>query len=228
MHMSDGIIDAPTSIVCGVVAVVAMAVAAAMARRDLDERTAPAAGLVAAILLATQLINFPVLPWVSGHLLGAALAAILVGPWAGALCVAVVLAAQALISADGGLSALGANVTNMAVAATAAGLLVALALRRLAVRSHRWLVGIAFGSALVATAAAAGSLILQYAVGGDAGIGVGSVAWAVLGVHALIGVGEALITALTVGAVARVRPDLVHLLRTGGAVGARRPAEATA
>jgi cobalt/nickel transport system permease protein len=213
MHMSDGIVDAPTSVAYALVAVVGLALAASRARADLDERTAPMAGLVAAFVFATQMINFPVLPGVSGHLLGGALAAILVGPWAGALCVAIVLVMQAVLFADGGLSALGTNITNMALVGTAAGYLVALLLRRFAARGHAGLVAVAFVSAAVNTLAAAGSFLVQYAIGGDAGIAFGSVAVAMLGVHALIGVGEGVITGLTVGAVARVRPDLVHLLR---------------
>jgi len=233
MHMSDGIVDAPTSIGYGVIAAVGLALAAAGARRDLDERTAPMAGLVAAFVFATQMINFPVLPGVSGHLLGGALAAILVGPWAGALCVAIVLVVQALLFADGGLSALGTNITNMALVGTAAGFLVALALRRYALRGRGWLFAVAFTSALVNTVVAAASFVLQYWMGGSTGIGLGTVAVALLGVHTLIGVGEGLITALTVGAVAQVRPDLVYLLRTAprrGAVAARpaRPAEVAA
>jgi cobalt/nickel transport system permease protein len=213
MHMSDGIVDARTSVMYGVVAVAGLALAAGRARRDLDERAAPLAGLVAAFVFAAQMVNFPVLPGVSGHLLGGTLAAVLVGPWAGALCVAVVLLVQALLFADGGLSALGANITNLALVGTAAGFLVAAALRRYARRGGRWLLAVVFAAGLVSTLAAAGSFVVQYAVGGNAGVGLGTVAAAMLGVHALVGVGEGVLTALTVAAVAQVRPDLVYLLR---------------
>jgi cobalt/nickel transport system permease protein len=228
IHMSDGIIDAPTSILYGVIAVVVLAIAAARARRDLDERAAPMAGLVAAFIFAVQMINFPVLPGVSGHLLGGALAAILVGPWTGALCVAIVLVVQSLMFADGGLSALGANITNMALVGTAAGFAAALALRRYALRGHRWLVVVAFVSALVNTVLASASFVLQYAIGGSSGVSLGSVAAAMLGVHVLIGIGEGVITALTVGTIARVRPDLVYLLRTAQAAPAARTSEVAA
>jgi cobalt/nickel transport system permease protein len=231
MHMSDGIVNAPTSIGYAVLAAAGLALAAGRARRDLDERTAPMAGLVAAFVFATQMINFPVLPGVSGHLLGGALAAILVGPWTGALCVSIVLVVQALLFADGGLSAIGANITNMALVGTAAGFLVAVALRRLARRGRGWLFAVAFTSALVNTVAAAASFVLQYWLGGSAGVGLGTVMAAMLGVHALIGIGEGVITALTVGAVAQVRPDLVYLLRTAppaGSVRWARPAEVAA
>ena len=107
MHMSDGLVNAPTAAVFGLVAVLGLAIAASRARADLDERTAPMAGLVTAFVFAVQMINFPILPGASGHLLGGALVAILVGPWVGSLCIAIVLVVQALLFADGGLTALG-------------------------------------------------------------------------------------------------------------------------
>ncbi|PXY24927.1 cobalamin biosynthesis protein CbiM [Prauserella sp. PE36] len=213
MHASDGLLDAPTSLLFGAVAVSGLAVATVRARRELDDRTAPLAGLVAAFVFAVQMLNFPVLPGVSGHLLGGALAAILVGPWTGALCVSVVLVVQALLFADGGLTALGANITNMALLGTAAGYLVAVALRRFATRSRAGLLAVAFTAALVNTVVAAGGFVVEYAIGGQGAVSLGGFAAALLGVHVLIGVGEGVITALTVGAVASARPDLVHLLR---------------
>src|SRR6478735_9240591 len=135
MHMSDGLINAPTSLLFVVVAVAGLSIAAWRARSELDERTAPMAGLVAAFIFAVQMLNFPVLPGVSGHLLGGALAATLVGPWVGALCVSVVLLVQALIFADGGVSAIGLNIANMALLGTAVGYLVVAALMKLLPRT---------------------------------------------------------------------------------------------
>ena len=211
--MSDGLINAPVSLIFGGVAVVGMAVAMAGSRRDLDDRTAPMAGLVAAFVFATQMLNFPILPGVSGHLLGGALAAILVGPWVGALCVGIVLAVQALVFADGGLTALGANITNMALIGVAVGYGTALLLRPLATRGRSGLLVVCFVAAFVNTVVASAGFILEFALGGDAAFSLGGVAGAVLGLHCLIGIGEGIITALTVGAVASARPDLVHLLR---------------
>ncbi|MFC7340123.1 energy-coupling factor ABC transporter permease [Saccharopolyspora griseoalba] len=214
MHMSDGLLNAPTAVLFAAVAIAGLSVALLKARTDLDDRTAPMAGLVAAFVFAAQMINFPVLPGVSGHLLGGALAALLAGPWVGALCVSIVLVVQALLFADGGLTMLGANITNMALIGTAAGYLVALALRRFAKRSRAGLLTTAFVAAWVNTVVASCGFILEYAIGGAAGVGLGTVSVAMIGVHALIGLGEGLITAATVGAVAAARPDLVHLLRT--------------
>lgn len=214
MHMSDGLLNAPTAVLFAAVAVAGLSVALMKARTDLDDRTAPMAGLVAAFVFAAQMINFPVLPGVSGHLLGGALAALLAGPWVGALCVAIVLVVQALLFADGGLTMLGANITNMALIGTAAGYLIALALRRFAKRSRAGLLTTAFVAAWANTVLASCGFILEYGIGGAAGVGLGTVSAALIGVHVLIGIGEGLITAATVGAVAAARPDLVHLLRT--------------
>ncbi|MGH3871530.1 MAG: energy-coupling factor ABC transporter permease [Pseudonocardiaceae bacterium] len=216
MHMSDGIVNAPISALFGLVAAAGLGYSLVRARGDLhasDDRTAPMAGLVAAFIFAVQMINFPVLPGVSGHLLGGALAAILVGPWLGALCVGIVLIVQALLFADGGLTALGTNITNMALIGTFTGFVVALALRRLAARSRGGLITVTFVSALVNTVVASLGFVLEYALGGAGGSALGTVALAMIGVHILIGIGEGIITALTVGAVASARPDLVYLLR---------------
>jgi cobalt/nickel transport system permease protein len=218
MHMSDGIVNAPTSIVFGVIAIVAVGIGAMKARNELDERTVPLAGLVAAFIFAVQMVNFPILPGVSGHLLGGALAAILVGPYTGALCIAIVLVVQSLLFADGGVTALGTNITNMAVIGVAAGYATAVALysiarRRTADLPAAGLGVIAFIAALVGTICAAMGFVVEYAFGGAAFTSLGSVAGYMFGTHALIGIGEGLITAVTVMAVAKSRPDLVYLLR---------------
>ncbi|GLY51788.1 cobalamin biosynthesis protein CbiM [Lentzea sp. NBRC 102530] len=215
MHMSDGLLNAPVSVVFLVVAAVGVGFALVKARADLDDRTAPMAGLVATFVFAVQMINFPILPGASGHLLGGALAAILVGPYVGALCVTIVLVVQALLFADGGLTALGANVTNMALIGTAAGFLVAVALRKLALRGKGGLAAVAFVSAFVNTLLAATGFVVEYAIGGAGGVEIGKVALLMWGLHALIGIGEGLITAATVTSVAAIRPDLVHLLKGG-------------
>jgi cobalt/nickel transport system permease protein len=218
MHMSDGIVNGPTSAVFGVLALGLLAVTVSRTRTELDDRTAPMAGLVAAFVFAVQMINFPVLPGVSGHLLGGALAAILMGPWTGALCVSIVLVVQSLLFADGGLTALGLNIVNMAFLGTAVGFGVALALRRFARGPGVRLGVITFVAALLNTVGASLGFVVEYALGGAAGLSLGTITLAMIGLHTLIGVGEGLITALTVNSVAATRPDLVYLLR-------RRPTE---
>ncbi|MFI8300247.1 energy-coupling factor ABC transporter permease [Streptomyces nigra] len=210
MHVPDGFIDAPTSAVTGVVAAAAVAVSLRGARRELDERTAPLAGLVAAFIFAVQMLNFPVAAGTSGHLLGGALAAILVGPYTGVLCVSVVLLMQSILFADGGLTALGVNITNMAIVTTVVAYAVFRLLVKVLPRGRRSITVASFAAALLSVPAAALAFTLMFAVGGTTDVSLGKVLTAMVGVHVLIGLGEATITALTVGAVVAVRPDLVY------------------
>ncbi|WP_171166743.1 energy-coupling factor ABC transporter permease [Streptomyces sp. I05A-00742] len=218
MHVPDGFIDLQTSLAAGAAATAAVVVALRGARRELNEGAAPLAGLVAAFIFAVQMLNFPVAAGTSGHLLGGALAAVLVGPYTGMLCVTVVLLTQSFLFADGGLTALGVNVTDMAVTTTLVGYGLFRALLAILPRGPRSVTVAAFAGALVSVPAAACAFTVLYALGGTTDVAVGTVFAAMTGVHVLIGVGEAVITALTVGAVLAVRPDLVH-----GARGTARP-----
>ncbi|WP_435768801.1 energy-coupling factor ABC transporter permease [Nocardioides sp. SYSU DS0651] len=219
MHVPDGFFDAPTSVATGVVAAAAVGVALRKARAELDDRTAPMAGLVAAFVFAGQMMNFPVGAGTSGHLLGGALAAVLVGPWTAALCISVVLMVQALFMADGGITALGTNITLMAVV----GVLVGYAVFRAALLVMPRDVGsvpvAAAVGALLSVPAAAVAFTLLFAVGGTADISFGTVLAAMVGWHTVIGFGEAAITGLVVAAVVASRPDLVRGAR--GMRGAR-------
>jgi cobalt/nickel transport system permease protein len=211
VHVPDGFIDAPTSVATAAVAAAAVAVSLRGARREQGgERAAPLAGLVAAFIFAVQMLNFPVAAGTSGHLLGGALAAILVGPYTGVLCVSVVLLMQGILFADGGLTALGVNITNMAVVTTVVAYGLFRALVKLLPRTRRSVTVASFVAALVSVPAAALAFTLMYAIGGTTDVSIGKVAGAMVGVHLLIGIGEAAITALTVGAVIAVRPDLVY------------------
>ncbi|MFD5878633.1 energy-coupling factor ABC transporter permease [Streptomyces yangpuensis] len=210
MHVPDGFINAPVSVAAGVAAAAAVAVSLRGARRELDERTAPLAGLVAAFIFAVQMLNFPVAAGTSGHLMGGALAAILVGPYTGVLCVSVVLLMQGILFADGGLTALGVNITVMGVVTVVTAHLVFRGLLGVLPRTRRSVTVAGFAAALLSVPAAAAAFTAVYAVGGTTDVPLGKVLTAMVGVHVLIGIGEALITTATVGAVIAVRPDLVH------------------
>ena len=210
MHVPDGFLDAPTSVATGVVAAAGVAVALRGARRELDDRTAPMAGLVAAFVFAAQMVNFPVGAGTSGHLLGGALAAVLVGPFTGALCLAVVLLVQGLLFADGGITALGTNITLFSVVGVGVGWLVFRLLQRV-LPKRLPMVAVAAGvAALVSVPVTALAFVGLFALGGQAPVPLGAVTTAMLGWHVLIGLGEALITALAVSSVVATRPDLVH------------------
>lgn len=213
MHAPDGFINAQVSAIAGVIAVIGIAICLRGARQQLDEKTAPLAGLVAVFVFAMQMINFPVAAGTSGHLLGGALAAILVGPYAGALAVSVVVLVQGLLFADGGLTALGINIINMGLVTAVVGWFVFRWSVKILGNSRPAVLTGAFLAGLVSVPMSALAFVLEYAVGGTGTAPVGTVALAMVGVHILIGIGEGIITALTVGAVYLARPDLVYGMR---------------
>lgn len=213
MHIPDGFIAGPLSVLAMVLAAIGVVICLRGARRQLDERTAPMAGLVAVFIFAMQMLNFPVAAGTSGHLLGGALAAILVGPYAGALAVTVVLLVQSLLFADGGLTALGLNIVNMALITAVVGWFVfRWTIKGLGVTRGR-VFAAAFLAGLVAVPMSSLAFVVEYAIGGTGTIGWPTVLAAMTGVHILIGIGEGLITALTVVAVFATRPDLVFAVR---------------
>jgi len=219
VHVPDGFLDVPTSATTAVVAVTGVGLALRGARRELDDRTAPLAGLVALFVFATQMLNFPVAAGTSGHLLGGALAAVLVGPWTATLAITVVLMVQGLVMADGGITALGTNVTLMGIVGVWAGWGAFCAVRALLPRRVASVVPAAAVAAFVSVPVAAFAFSLLFAVGGTVHVPFATVAGAMVGVHLLIGLGEAAITALAVSSIVAVRPDLVHGARP--ALGAR-------
>jgi cobalt/nickel transport system permease protein len=208
MHAPDGFINAPVSLATGAVSASILAIALNKARTELDEKAAPMAGLVAAYVFAAQMLNFPVALGTSGHLLGGALAAILIGPWTGMIAVSVVVILQALLFADGGLTALGFNVFNMGIITVFSGWFVFQLVTRF-VKGRSGIVIGAFIAALVSVPVSAASFVLQYAIGGTGTLDIADVLIAMISVHVLIGIGEGLITALTISAVLALRPDLV-------------------
>jgi len=210
VHIPDGFINAPTSLVGGVVAVGLIAVSIKKAADTLDDRQVPLAGLVAAFIFAMQMLNFPVAGGTSGHLLGGCLAAVLVGPWVGSLAMAVVFIVQALVFADGGLTALGLNIILMGYVTCFGGYGIFWLLRRVLPKTKG---AVTVASALAAwcgVVLASGVFVLYYAIGGSGDVSLTAVAVGMVGVHMLIGIGEAVITGLTVGAVLATRPDLVY------------------
>lgn len=209
LHIADGLINLPTSAAFGVLAILGITLALKRAQGELDERTAPIAGLTAVFIFAAQMINFPVAAGTSGHLMGGALAAVLVGPYAATLALSIVLLIQALLFADGGLTALGLNIFNLGVLGVWTSYGIFLLVRRVLRRTRTSVIaGAAIGSFISVPVAAAG-FVLQYAIGGTGTFSIPTVLAAMVGTHLLIGIGEAVITMLTVSAVLSTRSDLV-------------------
>jgi len=210
MHVPDGFLDAPTSVATGLVAAAAIGVALRGARNELNDRTAPLAGLAAAFIFAAQMLNFPVASGTSGHLLGGALAVVLVGPYTGVLCMSVVLMVQSLLFADGGITALGTNILLMGVVTVLVGWGIFRGLQAALPKKLSMVAPAVAAAALISVPVSALCFVALYAVGGAADIPLGNLAGAMVGVHIFIGIGEAVITLLAVGSIIAVRPDLVY------------------
>jgi len=210
MHAPDGFLNAGTAVATGALSAGAVGASLRQMRTTLKDKQVPLAGLAAAFVFAAQMFNFPVAAGTTGHLLGGALAAVLLGPFTGAVVVTVVVIVQALAFADGGLTALGYNVLNMAVVTAFGGSGMFYLLRRVLPANTTGVVvatGIAAGLSVPLSAMA---FAIEWLFGATAPVPFDTVFGAMVGVHLLIGLGEGFVSALAVGAVMAARPDLVH------------------
>lgn len=207
MHIPDGFLSVILSLALWALSAGGVALALRRANRQLDERTVPLMGILAAAIFAGQMINFTVAGGTSGHLMGAALATILVGPWASILIMTAVVSVQALLFQDGGLLALGANIFNMAVVGTVVSYTVYTIFRRIAGEGSRAKIASGFAAAWISILATALTVALQLAVSGTSPANLAIPAMG--GVHAIIGIGEGLITAGALVFISASRPGLL-------------------
>jgi cobalt/nickel transport system permease protein len=204
LHIPDGFLSLAIAILFWVITIVLDGMAIARTNKSLGERQVPLMGIMAAFIFAAQMINFPVAGGTSGHLLGGALAAITLGPWAGMLVMTAVIAVQALLLQDGGLLVMGANIFNMGLLTAAIGY----GLYRLVMGSNTTVkLAVAGVAAWLSVMAGALFTSLQLWLSGTVQLEI--VVPAMLGVHALIGLGEALITVAALSFILRTRPDLL-------------------
>jgi cobalt/nickel transport system permease protein len=206
MHIPDGFLDGKTAVTAAVLSAVGVGVALRRVRHELPPRRVPLLGLAAAFLFAAQMVNFPVAGGTSGHLVGGVLVAALLGPSAAVVVLTTVLVVQCFLFADGGVSALGANLFNMGILGACGGYLV----YRLITSRLRGLrgqvTGVAFGgwiSTVLASVGCAGQLAWSHTVPWSAGFPM------MASVHMVVGIGEGLIGALAFLAIQRARPELV-------------------
>lgn len=210
MHAPDGFLNAGTAVATGAISVGTVGVALRQVRETVQEKQIPLAGIASAFIFAAQMFNFPVAAGTTGHLLGGALAAILLGPHMGALVVTIVVVVQALVFADGGLTALGYNVLNMAIIPAYGGYAVFRMFRRMVPKNSGGVVAATGLAGLVSVVLSAMAFSIQWLFGATAPVSFAQVFTAMVGVHLLIGVGEGVISALAVGAVMSSRSDLVE------------------
>ncbi|MCY2932388.1 MAG: PDGLE domain-containing protein [Planctomycetota bacterium] len=215
MHIPDGFLDVKTATATGVLAAAGLGLALRQARRHLPARRVPLLGLSAAFVFAAQMINFPVAGGTSGHLIGGVLTAALLGPSAALIVISAVLIVQCFLFADGGVTALGANLFNMALIGGVGGWVV----YHLLSRGVKGL----FGRLVAAVVAGWASTVLASIACAGELAGSGTVGWrsawpAMAGTHMVIGIGEGVITALVLAAIAKVRPELLGLTAPGAGV----------
>ena len=205
LHIPDGFLSLVISLIFWAITIVTVGIAISKTNKSLGEKQVPLMGIMAAFIFAAQMLNFPVAGGTSGHFLGGALAAIVLGPWAGILVMTAVIALQALLFQDGGLLVMGANIFNM-------GLLTAMIgfglYRSVIGRNRGTRLAVAGVAAWLAVIAAALLTALQLWLSGTSRLEI--VVPAMLGVHVLIGLGEALITVAALAFIEQTRPDLVN------------------
>lgn len=209
MHIPDGFLDIGTAATTCAVSAGTVAYASKKVNKTLGEKQVPLMGVMAAFIFAAQMLNFPIIGGTSGHLIGAALAAILLGPWAAILVMTCVLIVQCLIFQDGGLLALGANVLNMAIIASFTGYYIYRATTIIVGEDGR---GMAIGSFIGAWASvfvAASACAMELWISGTSPLSIAFPSMA--GWHALIGIGEGLITTTVLSLVMATRSDILAI-----------------
>ncbi len=220
MHIPDGFLDAKTIIATSLFSLLGLGRAVRVLKTQMSPKKVPLMGLAAAFIFVAQMINFPVVGGTSGHLLGAVLAAVLLGPSQGMLVISVVLTVQCFLFADGGVLALGANIFNMGIIATLGGYYLFRLISQVIRTERGKLVAVAFAawfSTVLASICCAGELAWS-------GTARWSVAFpAMTGIHILIGIGEALITTLVLAAIYATRPDRLFIKGTPSSEREPRP-----
>jgi len=207
MHIPDGFVSVPVNAATYGISLAVCGVAVLRGRKKLQDQQVPVLAVTAAFIFAAQMLNFPVAGGTSGHFLGAMLAAILLGPLNGLLVMTVVLAIQALVFADGGLTALGSNIFNMGVVAGIVSYAIYWTLKFLLPKTRGGFLAAAALASWFSIVLAAGACAVELAISGTSPLLVALAA--MVGIHALIGVGEAMITVAVLSVVLASRADLI-------------------
>jgi cobalt/nickel transport system permease protein len=219
LHIPDGFLSTPVALIGWALALIFIVAAIRQTRTQLGDRQIPLLGVLAAFVFAAQAINFPIASGTSGHLLGGALAAILMGPWAATLIMTAVIAVQGLLFQDGGLLVMGWNILNMGVFTAFTGYAAYSMIRRLTGEAPRTRFAAAFAGAWLSVIVGAIATSFELAASGTSPLRLALPA--MVGVHALIGLGEGLITA---GALVLLQASRPEILKAGEAAPGRRSA----
>lgn len=210
MHVPDGFMNVTMSAATGVISFGTLWAYIRSAKDLIADKFIALTGMMSALIFVLQMINFPVAAGTSGHLLGGALAVIVLGPRLGLICLSVVVIIQSLLFADGGLSALGVNVLNMAIVTSATSWFIVKYWIKFIGKNKTSIVTVSVLAGILSVVFSSIAFTIQYAIGGTISIPVGTVLIAMVSTHLIIGLGEGIITALIITLLMRVRPDLVY------------------
>ena len=210
MHVPDGFMNVTMSAATGVISFGTLWAYIRSAKDLIADRFIALTGMMSALIFVLQMINFPIAAGTSGHLLGGALAVIVLGPRLGLICLSVVVIIQSLLFADGGLSALGVNVLNMAIVTSATSWFIVKYWIKFIGKNKTSIVTVSVLAGILSVVFSSIAFTIQYAIGGTISIPVGTVLLAMVTTHFIIGFGEGIITALIVTLLIRVRPDLIY------------------
>ena len=210
MHVPDGFMNVTMSAATGVISFGTLWAYIRSAKDLIADKFIALTGMMSALIFVLQMINFPVAAGTSGHLLGGALAVIVLGPRLGLICLSVVVIIQSLLFADGGLSALGINVLNMAIVTSATSWFIVKYWIKFIGKNKTSIVTVSVLAGILSVVFSSIAFTIQYAIGGTISIPVGTVLIAMVSTHLIIGLGEGIITALIITLLMRVRPDLVY------------------
>ena len=211
MHVPDGFINAQVSAATGIISLGTLWAYIRNAKNLVADKLIALTGMMSALIFVLQMINFPIAAGTSGHLLGGALAVIVLGPSLGVICISIVVVIQSLLFADGGLSALGVNVLNMAIITSLTGWFTITLWKKIFGESQFTLISGSVIAGLLSVVFSSIAFVLEYAIGGTVSVPLGNVLIAMISTHLLIGLGEGIITALIVSLLLRVRSDLVYV-----------------
>ncbi len=211
MHVPDGFINAPVSIGTGVISFATLWAYVRSAKSLVADKLIALTGMMSALIFVLQMINFPIAAGTSGHLLGGALAVIVLGPNLGIICISIVVVIQSLLFADGGLSALGVNVLNMAIITSLVGWVTISSWKKLFGEANISIISGSIVAGILSVVFSSIAFVFEYALGGTVSVPLGSVLIAMVSSHLIIGLGEGVITALIVSLLLRVRSDLIYI-----------------
>ena len=210
MHVPDGFMNVPMSAATGLISFGTLWAYIRSAKDLIADKFIALTGMMSALIFVLQMINFPIAAGTSGHLLGGALAVIVLGPRLGLICLSVVVIIQSLLFADGGLSALGINVLNMAIVTSATSWFIVKYWIKFIGKNKTSIVSVSVLAGILSVVFSSIAFTIQYAIGGTISIPVGTVLLAMVTTHFVIGFGEGVITALIITLLIRVRPDLIY------------------